>query len=304
MALSALNVILYLSKQQTLKHKGFSNKKGFEMKKEDTTLEIESSGFEDVGFEDERRPIAKGRDGFLTWNAFWVSTDLSHDRKEENYAVYAFVLSQVEGGALIDSSFDGHHANTICYPYAATFGNKPLKDGAIGSVKDSRGFASPLTLHKRLASKIENKQDFDTMDYCISRYLESNDPYYFCLYYLTYGFNAMQTELLTLGSTLDDHAKKWVLNQCSIFEKVEREMIRIFTNKKLCRGMTPLQGLHEILTGHNHLNTQTRTPLSTLEDLINLDYFVAGYAVAYLNYMHDRSAPSKYLEAFIKKYVG
>lgn len=249
-----------------------------------------------------RRPIAQGRDGWLTWDAFHRSTELDHAGKEDNYALYAFMIAQVEGGGLIDSSDPGHHTNTVCYPYAATFGDKPLPDGAFWSVKEE-GFTTPFLLHRILASKIANKQTLTTMDYCISRYLESNDPYYFCLHYLTYGAKKMRSLFRSYECSLDAHAKTWFIGQFAIAEKVKKQMVKGFT-KGSEPDMTPLEYLHHILTTSTKINKQATEPLSTLKDLLDVEEFVEGYAVYRLRYLWGNSEPSEYLQAFTTKYVN
>lgn len=273
--------------------------------KEENLLETENATEEllDDGFEDHKRPIAAGRYGWLTWDNVHVGEELGHENREENYASYAFILSQADGGELIDSSLDGQHTDTICYPYAATFGDKALENGAFWSVKDQQGFTSPFALHERLASKIAKKEALDTMDYCISRYLESNDPYYFCLHYLTYGAQYMQAEFQRRHASLDAHAKTWLIGQFAIAEKVENKMIKGFTTKGFDPGMEPFEYFHHILTTHNELNNYAGKPLSSLKDLIDIEYFVDGIALHYLNYKHSKNGPEKYLQDFITRYV-
>ena len=141
------------------------------------------------------------------------------------------------------------------------------------------------------------------MDYCISRYLESNDPYYFCLHYLTYGAKKMRSLFRSYECSLDAHAKTWFIGQFAIAEKVKKQMVKGFT-KGSEPDMTPLEYLHHILTTSTKINKQATEPLSTLKDLLDVEEFVEGYAVYRLRYLWGNSEPSEYLQAFTTKYVN
>ena len=135
---------------------------------------------------------------------------------EELQALFAFMLIQSEGYVLKDTR-DIKVSDEKLYPYNDPVGKMPLKESSIGSYKDSNIILNPLTLHDRLN---QNKERHSTLDYCVSKYLESKDPFYFTLYYLTAGDVLLKN---LREAPLDDMAKEWVFEQLEIALQVEAD---------------------------------------------------------------------------------
>ena len=135
---------------------------------------------------------------------------------EEEKALYAFMLYQLDAYTLSDTR-NPSEDKTLLYPYKDPVGQVPLKESK-GDV-----ILNPLTLHDRLNCISQNNEKYSVLHYCISKYLESKDPMYFTLYYLTAGDVLLKN---LREAPLDDRAKEWVFEQLDIALKVEADLVR------------------------------------------------------------------------------
>ncbi len=187
-------------------------------------------------------------------------------------ALYAFMLYQSDAIELMDTRIK-RKLNYNLPIYNQKITETPLKSTWIGSVKAENPVISPLTLHSRL----KNKTQFDTLDYCIAKYLESNDPYFFTLYYLNLG-DVLFRDMITL-ERLDERAADWFQHQMSIAMSVESELALTLSRK------ATITDVHELMTTKYGSN---------LKGLINYDGFNNQYAVCYnyhrfpLQYFNDK----------------
>ena len=179
------------------------------------------------------------------------------DIPDELKPLYAFMLFQTEAYTLKDirkTSMD----TTLLYPYSDLVGQVPLKE-SIGDI-----ILNPLTLHDRLN---QNRGQYSVLQYCVSKYLESKDPMYFTLYYLTAGDVLLKN---LREAPLDDMAKEWVFEQLEIALKVEADLVRDHV-----LGDNPLRfsDFEELMVTEYHSLLQGMTSYIP-EGWSNLNYFL------------------------------
>ena len=154
---------------------------------------------------------------------FWSDEGLSTKETAERLDLLAFMAMQGEGFVL-NGSRALSSAPPPLYPYY-----NPIKEwksftGNSGSYKDDL-VLNPLYLHKNLKEQTSNT----LFDYCVSKYLESEDPLYFSLYYLSRG----DVLLKDLGKMeLDEVAKNWVFKQFTIAQEVEKDLLYELVKRK------------------------------------------------------------------------
>jgi hypothetical protein len=207
---------------------------------------------------------------WLQCTLHWTSECL--EALMDHKSLYAFMLYQADAVELIDNRIK-RKLNYEVPIYNQKITETPLAGSWIGSIKSENPVISPLSLHSRLKSKTK----FDTLDYCIAKYLESNDPYFFTIYYLTLG-DVLFKDMITLDR-LDEKASAWFQNQISIAMNVESDLALSLNQK------ATMKDLHELITTKYG---------SVLKGLINYSSFEYQYAISYnyqrfpLQYFNDK----------------
>ena len=212
---------------------------------------------------------------FYSQSEFWLNVFQHHTAFELNTdkykSLYAFMLYQLDATTLTDTRKAGIDTATIL---GKEIGSIPLQEEMVCSFKDEHGLLCPTTLHTR----IKDKKQFSVLDYCISKYLESNDPYYFTFYYLSLG----DVLLSTLQNVLLDHpAQQWIFKQLSIALQVEADLCSL-------KHLPNLEDLHDLMINKYGSN---------LKDLIKMDAFQEQYG---LHYQYKRKPLAYFYKKFFK----
>jgi len=212
---------------------------------------------------------------FYSQSELWLNVLQHHTCFEintnENISLYAFMLYQADATTLTDTRQAGKDTTTIL---GKEIGSVPLAEDSVYSFKDQDGILCPTTLHTR----IKDKTTFSTLDYCISKYLESHDPYYFTFYYLSLG----DVLLSTLQNVLLDHpAQQWIFQQLSVALQVEADLASL-------KHIPDLDDLHDLMVNKYG---------SKLRDLNEMYPFQEQYG---LHYQYKR----KPLHYFMKKFFS
>lgn len=193
----------------------------------------------------------------------WLSvyqqwSGLALDTFMDKKALYAFMLYQADATTLDDSRFKRPTIKRL-YPYNQALESFPLRSSSVYSVKDTNSILNPLTIH----SSLKQATEISVLDYCTASYLESRDPYYFTLYYLSLG-DIMFKNIIS-SQPLDDIASSWFNDQLTIAMKVEADLVKL-------EGEATLYDLHRIMVEKYQ---------TVLVDLIDFESFHEQFSLHY-----------------------
>jgi hypothetical protein len=217
---------------------------------------------------------------FFRTSETWLEVIQHHTSFElkdcEYKSLYAFMLYNADATWMTDLRASGLDHN-ILYPTDVEIGSIPLLESGVGSFKDNgtNCVLCPTTLHDRL----KDKTQFDTLDYCISKYLESEDPYFFTFYYLSLG-DILLKKLEDVKLTYD--AQQWIFKQLQIAIQVEADLVRL-------DAKPTMDDLHDLMI------YSYGSVLKDLNKLTPFTYYQYG-----LHYQYGREP----LHYFIKKFFA